>query len=223
MKYIILFVALPFLVIPAFSQVSIGVTGGYTLARFHYGHSANMTNSFNSEWHAGVIIEKKLAGQFYLQPQLLISREGGKSVYEKYDVEYNYSKIVAHTTYIELPMNIVYKFRRWYCGAGPYIARGVGGRFHSETINALPGSYISEYRVMGKVKFNSKGSGERYDEWYMRSLDYGLNFIGGYGLTKRLFFNANYNLGLSGIYGNGSKVRNRYWGVSVGYFLKRNK
>lgn len=223
MKKFILFVALPFLAIPAFSQVSIGITGGYTLARFHYGNSDNMTNSFNSEWHAGLIAETKLTHNFYLQPQLLVSRQGGKSEYEKSDAAYYYSSIVAHTTYLELPVNVVYKFRRWYGGAGPYVARGLGGRFHAKSIYAIPATYIEESWVEGKVEFNSKGTGERMDKWYMRNMDYGLNFVGGYALTNKLFFNVNYHLGLTQIYGSGSKVRNRYWGVSVGYFLKKGK
>jgi hypothetical protein len=156
MKRIILIVALTISVIPVFSQISVGITGGGTLTRFHYGYSDDMTNKFITAWHAGLVAETKLTGHVYLQPQLLVSRQGGDSRFERHvGSEIFYNRILAHTTYLQLPVNVIYKYKRWYGGVGPYVARGLGGKFRLESkyakIDQLTAVRSESYET-GKVK-----------------------------------------------------------------------
>ncbi|WP_440132737.1 outer membrane beta-barrel protein [Chitinophaga sancti] len=227
MRQIVLIVALSLSMLPAFSQVSVGITGGGTLSRYHYPHnslSKYRTNTFITAWHAGLIAETKLAGNFYLQPQLLVSRQGGISEIDMTtDQARNYVKGVNHTTYLQLPLNLIYKYKRWYAGAGPYIARGLGGRFHNRSVYIYGDGVgnISVTETNGKVEFSSSEDKVKPYNLYMRAMDYGANFIGGYEFKSGLFLNANYSLGLTGVYGKETGVKNRYWGLSAGWFFKK--
>lgn len=229
MKRIILIVALSLYMLPTFSQISLGITGGGTLSRYHYTHdsfSKYRKNTFITAWHAGLIAETKLTGNFYLQPQLLVSRQGAIVEFDMTsDNNRNYLKGVNHTTYLQLPLNVVYKYKRWYAGAGPYMARGLGGRYHNRSVyiygDGVGGISVNETK--GKVQFSSSADKVKPYNLFMRAMDYGANFIGGYEFKNGLFLNVNYNMGLTGIYGTDLKVKNRYWGLSAGWFLKRFK
>lgn len=228
MKQVILIVAFNLLTIPVFSQISVGITGGGTLSRFHYSHTVGSkyrTNTFITAWHAGLIAEAKLHGNLYLQPQLLVSRQGAISEFDMNTETYrNYFKGVVHTTYLQLPLNVVYKYNRWYAGAGPYFARGLGGRYHNRSAYISYDLTIpsSEFNTQGEIEFKSSEKGIKPYNLYMRSMDYGANFIGGYEFKNGLFLNVNYSLGLTNVYGKDSGVKNRYWGLSAGWFFKKS-
>ena len=89
-----------------------------------------------------------------------------------------------------------------------------------------------------KVKFKNVGdppAGEDAGKYrYFKPLDGGLNFIAGYEFNNGLCFNVNYSLGLADItpsdvfrpdgtatiYGS---VKNSYFGLTAGYFLRKRK
>lgn len=226
MKRTVLFVMYCCLCMPAFSQVSVGVTGGYTLSKFHTGkneYPEYISNSFVSGWHAGIIAEKHIAGGLYLQPQLLISRKGHESFTKFVDPPEGSNKWVMNTTYLELPLNLVYKLQlgsgQLYAGAGPYVARGLGGRARLKSRIPLPDGTIHDVDSKQKIVFKSDPPLSDQEKIYLRPWDLGLNFIAGYELKNGLLLNVNYSLGLSGIYNGSSYYKNRYFGVSAGWFL----
>ena len=199
MKKVIISVVLSLFIIPSFAQISIGITGGYSLAGMHgLTTSDYMKNAHFSAWHAGAIMETKLVGNVYLQPQLLVSRKGGGYVYNNSANIYPYVKVAYHLTYLELPLNVIYKFKpNFYAGAGPYFARGLGGNARAigrENVNPNE-NFPANYDINRDIVFKSKMPNSTGDKMYLRPWDIGLNFIAGYELKNGLFFNANYSLG----------------------------
>ena len=119
-------------------------------------------------------------------------------------------------TYIELPVNLVYKhnfeYGRILLGAGPYIAYGIGG----------------------KIKVNMEFAGSSKDTTYtikwgksltddMVPLDYGASFMAGYEIYN-FQFTLNYSRGFASmIPENDEKIKamNRVFSVSAAYIFRK--
>jgi uncharacterized protein (UPF0333 family) len=227
MKGIFLFVIFSLLVSPVFSQVSVGITAGYSIAKFKEDSkmtAPTITNSFISTWHAGVIAETKIAGRLYFQPQLLLSKKGNKYelVYKENDV---YNRQETHLTYLELPLNVVYKFNGLYVGAGPYIARALKGTYDNYMTYVQPEDgtvHETSYKADIEISSHPKRL-EDANPLYYRPMNYGVNFLAGYELKNGWFVNVNYSLGLTDNYVDKVGQYNRTGGVSVGYFFGKGK
>jgi len=115
-------------------------------------------------------------------------------------------------SYIDLPINFAYAFElgnsRLMVGAGPYAGFGISGK----TITKTTVSGISQ-EDKRDVEFGN-GS-DQYDR-----LDIGANFMAAYILNNGLMFKVNYSLGLINLSNNSdSDYKNRFFGVSLGYFF----
>lgn len=132
--------------------------------------------------------------------------------------------------YIEIPMNFVYKFKRFQVYTGPYFAIGVGGKNkydYTYTYNNEVTTQKGEFRL--KPVFGVVGEGDLGDdEGGYYGLDYGLNFGIGYQVGN-ILFNAGYSLGLGNItpdyegsqnnFRKNNPVYNRLINFSVSYFF----
>lgn len=139
--------------------------------------------------------------------------------------------------YLEIPVNIIYKHPlgpgKLIAGAGPYIAYGLGGKSKSTITSRNGETTISENTI--KFKNETHPNYEELGKYdYYKPLDGGLNFIAGYELNNGLCFNVNYSLGLMNIapsdavLPDGTNIsyrttKNSYFGLSVGYFLRKHK
>ncbi len=169
----------------------------------------------------GVTAEYELKENLAFQSGLMFSRKGykmeGSDEGEKYEDKYKIS-------WLEVPMNFVYKMNDFQVYAGPYMAFGLSGKWESEyTYDGETESYD------GDIDFGNDSSEEKDDEGMVRGLDYGLNLGLGYQ-TGNLLFNAGYSFGLANLTpdykGEGSnfdpkdmKVSNRVLTFSVSYFF----
>ncbi|GAA0558985.1 porin family protein [Chitinophaga japonensis] len=242
MKKMILLTLLSLYFSATHAQTSFGILAGARNATQRVGNeSSSANNKFFLLWHAGIVADIPLAGRFYLQPQLLVSRKGSYTASHNLDSTIYYlisdASGKVRMTYLELPVNVLYKFTlgagKFVAGGGPYIAYGLGGK----------SKYVHTYRSNGqthtfeqKVRFSNEmhSSSETFNKYdYYRPLDAGLNLIAGYELRNGLFFNINYSLGLTnvspsdGAFSDGSFYRyptakNSYLGISLGYFLKKS-
>ncbi len=228
MKKIILLALLAIGILPAYSQTSIGVIGGYNLSSIvpkrnleSWGYDV----SSRSGWRAGVITDHHLWGKFYLQPQLLLNRKGYDYSFHN-EVSGNYSKRERQFLYLELQASLMFKQQlgkgKLIVGAGHYIGRGITGKERLTGYMDLDGRQVY-FIDHSKIKFKSKepsNSTFPYDT-YAKPYDLGINCLVGYELKNGLFFNVTYSEGITELgYYNGPGG-NTYWGLTVGYFLKR--
>src|ERR1044071_313549 len=108
MKKIILSTATVLILsVSAMAQIRVGVKAGASLdnQKMNVNQGSMYAGSDYKGFHAGLVSEVNLTGNFYLQPQLLFSRKGATHL----------SSMSAHETkirlsYVELPVNLVYKF-----------------------------------------------------------------------------------------------------------------
>lgn len=140
--------------------------------------------------------------------------EAGLGVAGKGSVVYNDGlTTTTHLTYLELPANVIRKFKftnlgLFYLGAGGYLAMGMGGDLNYET----PGSNTSDYIRYGKQND-------------LRKYDAGLNFSTGFEFRNQLTFNMAFSLGLNNIASETqqdsgtSVVKNREFCIGLGYLF----
>jgi len=233
MKKLLLLTLLAAGMLPAYSQTSIGIIAGYNLNNQRIpnleesGGDLSKNGSVLS-WRAGIVTEHHLAGKFFLQPQLILNNKGAKYTAEIPATTY-YADTRRRLLYLELQANALFKqpVRKgtFFAGAGPYIGRGIEGRDKTKGYQTYPNLFkFDAYYV---IKYRNKiPSGEpNYSEAgvaYAKPIDAGVNFQAGYECKNGLFFNAVYSLGLANIgYAKEYPIRNRYIGLSVGYYFKR--
>ena len=168
-------------------------------------------------FHIGVNAEIPIGVDFYFQPGLLYSIKGSKT---NDDIPPAFYDITVKISYLELPLNILYKpvlgNGRLLLGAGPYVAFGVGG----EATYEGGGSTVTE-----KIKFqNTVASSDPNDVLYIRPIDAGINMLAGYEFSNRISFQLNTQLGLTktnpeyeGFPNDKSSSKNTGFGVSLGY------
>lgn len=120
-------------------------------------------------FHAGVLIDIKLSDRLILQPNLLYTIKG--SYLALSDENLNIS-------YLETPLNVLYKFNHLHIGGGPYLGYALGGGTQSVDL-----SFTSATNDAVR-------------------LDYGINFSANYVFETGFFVSANYAWGLANVTNN---------------------
>jgi hypothetical protein len=165
-------------------------------------------------YHAGLNIQIPIAPEFYFQPGVLFSTKGAKSENDPVTRTINLS-------YIEVPMNLVYKglLGSGYVlvGFGPYVGYAFNGKDKYEGGSV---SYTNDIEFK-----NELDAGDPLTTTYFKALDAGANVFAGYEMAGGIFFQLNTQLGLIKINpednrlpgDNKSEVKNTGYGVSLGY------
>lgn len=210
----------------SFAQVSFGIKAGFSGANINSKYIPPNTEGVKVDtkmlpaFHAGVIVDFALADYCSFQPGLFYSVKGYKvGTYDSAPSDEPVpATITTRLNYLEMPLNFIYKqsFGRgkFFGGIGPYLAYGINGKLTQK--NDRTGEEISMH-VRFENGSNLSGSGVR-----VRPLDAGANLVLGFELNMGLLLSVNYSLGLV----NTSpyeyeKIKNRYFGISAGYLLKR--
>ena len=200
-------------------KMSFGILGGVNFQNLN-GKDASgdkLTNDMIVGYHAGVNVQIPIAPQFYFQPGLLYSTKGAKSTYSVLGTSFTST---TKLSYIELPLNLVYKalLGKGYfmLGFGPYVGYGFSGKVLTE------GGSVS---LDQKIKF--KNVVETSDDMtvpYYKALDFGGNIFAGYELASGIFAQFNTQLGMVKINpeykiapDSKSSVKNTGFGLSLGY------
>jgi hypothetical protein len=167
-------------------------------------------------FHAGVNVQIPIAPEFYFQPGLLFTTKGAEKTYGSLTGTYKLS-------YIELPLNVVYKglLGKGYImvGFGPYIGYGIGGKASIES-----GSTTIE----SDIEFKSVvETGDPVLVAYVKPFDAGGNIFAGYEMAGGIFFQLNTQFGMLKInpednralvvYSDKLSVKNTGFGLSLGY------
>ena len=182
-------------------------------------------------WKIGVTAMVPLTESISFMPQLNVLSKGNK--YDESGSEnifgetFSYDiKATTKLSYLELPLNFVYNHTltsgSLFIGAGPSISYGLGGDIDLKYTITIDNETDSGSES-ANVKFDGKKSDEADDDnYHLKALEIGGNFIAGYRFNNGLFIQGTYNLGLNDIDPNdNSKVKNRYFGIGIGYFLPR--
>lgn len=161
----------------------------------------NEANGLTS-FQVGIVGDLKLGSGFLsLQPGLLYTGKGSK-VQNGTAGQSGYFKQTFNPMYIEVPLNLVFKARlsrtaRFFAGAGPYAAVGIGGKVKTEGTNILGQTYNRErdieYSNDDPTTLNQEEGAGLY---LIRRFDYGLNGTAGIE-GKSLVLGVNYGLGLA--------------------------
>ena len=174
----------------------IGLKGGVTFANSTYKNNGNVDNSsLLTTFNAGVVADLGLSKVFFIRTGLDFQSKG---------IKYNVAGSDKHTyksnpLYLELPVNFVFKAPlsetvKFYFGAGPYLACGIGGKQSDSYTNGNVTTTTST-----TIKFsNDNLSGNNGSVWegaQYKRFDVGANILAGLELG-RVAFNVQYGIGL---------------------------
>ncbi len=173
-----------------------------------------LENDMTIGFHGGVNAQIPVAPEFFFQPGLLLSIKGAKNTENAINSTYQFS-------YLELPLNLVYKGALGngfvMVGFGPYVGYGIKGKV------TLDGN--GSAKVESDVEF--KNVVELTDPLttpYYKALDFGGNVFVGYEMAGGIFLQLNSQLGMVNInpedkrFPNGkTAIKNTGFGLSLGY------
>ena len=199
-------------------EMSFAILGGVNLQNLtgKDNNGDKLKNDMLLGFHAGVNVQIPVAPEFYFQPGLLFSTKGAKNSYGSLTGTYKLS-------YIELPLNVVYKGALGngfiMVGFGPYVGYAIGGK--SSITN---GSTTIESSIVFK---NAVESGDPHLTAYIKRFDAGGNIFAGYETAGGLFFQLNTQFGMLNInprdnrvladFSSKLSVKNTGFGLSLGY------
>lgn len=155
-----------------------------------------------TSYQVGILTDIGLGSKYLvLQPGILYTGKGSK-VQKGTAGQAGYFKQTFNPTYLELPVNLLFKApigstSRFFAGAGPYVAMGIGGKTKTEGTRALTGDYSFER----DIKFSNDdpttfGQEEGTGLGVIRRFDYGLNGTAGIE-GKSAVLSVNYGLGMA--------------------------
>lgn len=172
-----------------------------------------LENTMILGYHGGVNVQIPVVPEFYFQPGLLFSTKGAKNAGSLLTTTYKLS-------YIELPLNFVYKGQLGggyvMVGFGPYVGYGIGGKVLTE------GGSVS---LDTDIEFKSVV--ELTDPLlvtYFKALDAGGNIFAGYEMSNGIFIQLDTQFGMINISpedkrlpGSKAALKNTSFGISLGY------
>jgi hypothetical protein len=211
MKSKVLFLALATTVFALTSQaqVTFGARAGINFqnVKGEDGNGMDDNNKIKTGVNLGVNAEIPVAPEFYVQPGILFTTKGAK--------DKTYRKINARYSYIEIPINLLFKPElgdgKLLLGFGPYVAFAVGG------------SYTNANGDKRDYEFANKITLAEATTPHAKRMDFGGNLLAGYELSSKLSFQLNAQLGMVKInpkiegIANEGKYKHAGFGFSVGY------
>jgi Outer membrane protein beta-barrel domain len=221
MKKVFLFAAFAVTAVATQAQVKFGAHAGINAASFTSKFkSGTQTVTEKSKSKAGFTIgavaEISITDAVVFRPELNFTQKGGKV---KETVSGVTDESTLSTNYLELPLNVIYKFEAGagnvFVGAGPSIGFGLSGKAKFKE----SGTGIPTVEGSQSVKFDGKDNAND-GKAHLKSLDFGANFLAGYQMSNNIFFKASYSLGLSNIDPDkDNTTKNKGFGFTVGYMF----
>ena len=180
-----------------------------------------------TSFQVGIIGDISLAEFLAFQPGLLLTGKGTKTQ-DGDPSDANYFKATTNPLYIEIPMNLVFKFGsgdgpNFFAGAGPYLAIGIAGKNKTEG-KFLGASFKSENNIEWS---DDDPTTFDYEEGagfgIMKRFDYGLNGTAGVDI-KKVVLSVNYGLGLAKLQSGSNssaddKNKHRVLSFTIGFKL----
>ena len=180
---------------------SVILRGGLNLANVTISENGRIDDAKTlTSFQAGVIGDINLTSCLALQPGFLITGKGSKTEAGEPSDE-NYFKATTNPIYLEVPLNLVFKFGssggpNFFAGAGPYLGIGIAGK------NKIEGKFFgSSFSSENDIEWSDDDPTTlNYEEGAgfgtLKRFDYGLNGTAGVDL-KKVVLSVNYGLGLA--------------------------
>lgn len=186
----------------AFSQSTIGLTGGLTLASLKAKQDGlSATTDAQAGFSAGFVFHHTISNNMAIQPQLLYTQKGGK----QQDAMDSSSSLAVIFNYIELPVNILYTHPKFFIGGGPSFGYALNGKLRFSTA----GANLSE-----DVEFDDNTN----------RFELGGNLTGGYNITPNVFVSVNYNFAFTSMSPKEEgTLLNRYFAFKLGVLLPQKR
>ncbi|MEI9909214.1 MAG: outer membrane beta-barrel protein [Bacteroidota bacterium] len=172
--------------------------------------------------HFGIIANLSLNAKstFFFQPGILYYNKGRKYA-ARFDTAVSQVlsvKSYEHLNYLELPLNLVYKFNlsksaKFIIGAGPYLSFFYTGKLKTETISKTGIYTLDENKDPGVGSAPGK----------YNVMDYGVNGLAGFEFG-RVFLTANYSQGLNDLYnpdGYNATLKHQVMGITLGVYVDK--
>lgn len=201
---------------------------GFNMANVSTSKDGSYDNSTSlPSFHAGFMADLPLGTLLSVQPGLLFTGKGSK-VETGSSSDAIYYKNSVNPYYIELPVNLTANIplvdgeSKFFIGAGPYAAVGIGGKYKS-TFKTPGGTINSD----GKIEFTNDDPTTAEEEGAglgrMKRFDYGINGTAGFAF-KNLLVSINYGHGLAKLNSGSDNTtndsnKNRVWSISLGVSL----
>ena len=210
-------------------KVSFLVKGGVNFSNYAASESkkANNINDKNLlGLNFGVAANYKLSNSIALQTGLSFNQKGYINQFEiedRNEINEDLGTTTIHKTtqrvsYLELPINAIYNYKKVSLGLGPYLAYAIKATSVFQMSKPVQG-YSANHKFESDMKIgNDKTS-------VVKPLEFGLNFLVDYEFKYGISIGANYGLGIT----NASKLifvregKNRVFSVLVGYKFSRLK
>lgn len=184
------------------TKAQVYLQGGLNLANITKTNDGQTEkNNILTSFNAGIMGRFGLSSVIDLESGLLLTGRGSKA--ETYFNGGNdYVKSKFNPLYLELPLNVVFKFpvdktSAVFFNAGPYVAMGIAGKSKTDTkIGVLTSSSGNDIKFSNDDPFTSQQDDAGYDK--LKRFDFGLNVGGGFEF-RHLILKANYGLGLAKI------------------------
>lgn len=204
MKMKLLSVSAAFLLIGFTSTAQKGqIRGGINLANVSTTQNGRVDEANQlTAFQVGVLTNIPLGTSLLsLQPGLLYTGKGSK-VQRGTSGQAGYFKQTFNPRYLEVPVNVLVGLPlgnsgRFFVGAGPYLAVGIGGDSKTEGTNVLGAAYSTERDIKfsndDPTTFNQE---EGTGLGVVRRFDYGLNGTAGIE-GKTVVLGVNYGLGMA--------------------------
>lgn len=175
--------------------------GGVNLANVSVTNNGGIDDAkMLTSFQAGIIGDINITSFLALQPGIVFTAKGSKTQRGK-EGDAGFFRATSNPYYVEIPMNLVFKTptgaSKFFAGAGPYIAMGIGGKNKVDGKTILGTTYHSEKSIRWSnddptTLNEEEGSGFGI----IKRFDYGLNGTVGIETTK-IVVSANYGLGLA--------------------------
>ena len=207
---------------PALAQFGFGPEASAGASTMLFKPDNLFTSSASSSafsYRVGGIIDAPFTQHIYFQSGLFLSRKGQKRSFSFYynDSLNNSEQQTLHLSYIDLPLNIVFKSGkqgkgRVFLGLGATLSYLIIGKNQQDASGKAAGVpfdvHLNEVIKQGKV---------------VRAFDVGGSFYAGYELPTGLYFKLYFVPGIKDL-GFGSEIdKNRMWGVSAGCFFGKGR
>lgn len=198
-----------------------------SLSESSNGQNASTSNLVG--FHVGLFDDFSF-GTISVQPGIFYTTKGGKDDESGSNTAgsttYTYHYIdQINLNYIEVPINVFYNSGmrnggKSFIGGGPYIGIATSGKYNSSSVTTTisgGSSFTNTSDASGAVTFGN-GSGD------VKSIDYGINILGGVQFQSGLILSAGYNIGLANLSNDTStSTKNNGFNISIGFLLGRER
>lgn len=188
------------------------------------GMSVKIDNKSLAGFHVGGVVAIPITNGFYVQPGLMFSSKGARTVDKESGEGYSYKDVTKmFPVYMEIP--VLASFRadivddvKLHVNVGPYFGVGLGGNITGKYEWTEDGESGSEkydsYPFFGK-------SDENNERGNMKRFDLGLSFGAGVALWEHYYVGIKYDLGLVNMatkeISNYVKMHNGTFAITLGY------